>query len=233
MGNFIVARTEWFLPCTDVVIGEALESKNKFNAINNEWGYTSFMPLVELHDLKKGYIVKDTCIVGVEVFVCNSTHEKQLSQASNFIFQSQTGYVEVEDSVSNIETLEPTKHPDAELMFATIGRILYFLKTKKVKDMNEQACEELQDLWDKLAKFKFDFTWLEPHVQSALGMKSFVEKAEPVEKLKENIIILELETARLKEKLVSAELNLDVERDLLKAKGVKEIELDSELGCGS
>jgi hypothetical protein len=36
---------------------------------------------------------------------------------------------------------------------------------------------------------------------------------------------------RLKEKLVAAELNIDVERDLLNAKGFHEIGLDSDLGC--
>jgi hypothetical protein len=38
---------------------------------------------------------------------------------------------------------------------------------------------------------------------------------------------------RLKVKSFAAEVNLDVERDLLKAKGYKERDLDSELGCGS
>jgi hypothetical protein len=95
-----------------------------------------------------------------------------------------------------------------------------------VKDMNEQACKDLQDLWDELKKFQFDLTWLEPHVQSALGLKSYVEKFLHVEKLKDDMVLL-------KEKLAAAEVNLDGEIDLLKAKGFKEIGLDSELGCGS
>jgi hypothetical protein len=45
------------------------------------------------------------------------------------------------------------------------------------------------------------------------------------------MIVLELEMERLKEKLVAAELNIDVERDLLNAKGFKEIGFDSDLGC--
>jgi hypothetical protein len=99
--------------------------------------------------------------------------------------------------------------------------------------MNDQACKDLQILWDDLKKFKFDLTWLEPYVQSALGIKSYVERAMQVEQLKENVVVLKLETEKLEVKLVAAEVNLDVERDLLKAKGFKEIELDSELGCGS
>jgi hypothetical protein len=50
--------------------------------------------------------------------------------------------------------------------------------------------------------------------------------------LKENVVVLELETERLKAKLAAAEVNLDVERDLLKSKGIKERDLDSELGSG-
>jgi hypothetical protein len=115
-------------------------------------------------------------------------------------------------------------------VFATVGRVLYFLKTRKVKDMNEQVCKDLQVLWDELQTFKFDLTWLEPHVQSALGMKSYAERAMQVEKLKESLVVLKLETEMLEAKLISAELNLDVESDLLKAKGIKEIDSDSEFG---
>ncbi|CAK8544215.1 unnamed protein product [Lathyrus sativus] len=208
------------------------ECKTMFEASNVSWGWNCFMPLVEFHDPENVFIVNDGCIVGVEIIVYKSTYEKQLSQASNFTFENQTGYMEVEDSVPNLQTHDLTKDPDAELGFAAIGRVIYFLKSRKVKDMNEQACKELQALWCDLAKFKFDLTWLEPHAQSALGMKFFVEKVLSVEKLKEKIIFLEFETARLKEKLVTDEFNMDIEIDLLKAKGLKEIDLDSKLGCG-
>jgi hypothetical protein len=91
---------------------------------------------------------------------------------------------------------------------------------------NDQACKELQVVWDQIEKFRFDLTWLKPHVQYALGMKALV-----VKKLKENELVLE--TERLKAKLVAAETNLDIERCLLKGKGFKEMDLDSELGCGN
>jgi len=54
-----------------------------------------------------------------------------------------------------------------------------------------------------------------------------------VEKLKENVVALELETDRLKAKLVAAEVNIVKETDLLKAKGFEVRDLDSELGCWS
>jgi hypothetical protein len=64
-------------------------------------------------------------------------------------------------------------------------------------------------------------------------MESYVEKALQVEKLKENVLSLEREMERRKAELVAAEVTLDLERDLLKAKGFEETDyLDSEVGCG-
>ncbi|CAJ2632168.1 unnamed protein product [Trifolium pratense] len=258
------------------------ESNDDFNANEVDWGFKSFMTLTEF--CEKGFLEKDTCIVGAEVFVCKSTLEEPVNQASNLTVSeatgSQNGEVEVimpnpEVQDPKLETISPVStHIDAELFsptieelmdfstigqleeactdtpplierlskrsrhfnyfaFAALGRIIYFLKTRKVKDMNEQACKDLQVLWDELKKFRFDVSWLEPHVQYALGMKSYVEKAFEIEKLKKNVAALELETERLKAKLVAAEVNIDIEKDLLKAKGFEERDLDSELGCGS
>ncbi|GAU17573.1 hypothetical protein TSUD_341170 [Trifolium subterraneum] len=189
-----------------------------FDASETCWGFYKFMELDELNYPNMGFIVDDACIVGVEIFVSKSSREKQLNQADNI-------------TVSTVSNEPATKQVDAELGYAALGRLIYFFKTRKVKDINEQVCKELQVLWDELQKFQFDVTWLEPHVQSALGMKIYVEKILEAEKLKQNMVVLELEMEKLKEKLVAAEQNIDVERDLLNVKGIKEIGLDSELGC--
>ncbi|KAK2364554.1 ubiquitin-specific protease [Trifolium repens] len=225
------------------------ESNHDFNAKEPDWGFASFMSLTKLHE--KGFLEKDACIVGAEVFVSKSTLEKRVSQTVNLTtsFGSQAGQMKVEVPslkperrgpslepllpVSSPICIEHTKENDAELVSAALGRVIYFLKTRKVKDMNEQACKDLQVLWDQLEKSQFDLTWLEPHVKYALGLKCYVEKAVEAENLKENMVVLELEMERLKVKSFAAEVNLDAERDLLKAKGYKERDLDSELGCGS
>ncbi|GAU17572.1 hypothetical protein TSUD_341160 [Trifolium subterraneum] len=195
------------------------ETIHDFNEKVVSLGYPSFMTLTELHNPGNGFIVKDACIVGAEVFISKSTSEKQVNQTVN-------------SNVSPV-SIKSTKQVNAELGYATLGRVITFLQTNKVKDMNDKTCKELQVLWDQLKKFKLDLTWLEPQVQSALGMKGYVEKALQVEKLKENVVISELETERLKANLAAAEVNLDMERDLLKEKGIKERDLDSELGSGS
>ncbi|KAL5060454.1 hypothetical protein RYX36_032058 [Vicia faba] len=265
---------------------------HEFDEHHLNWGYSTFMPLVELHDPEKGFIVKGVCIVGAEIFVSKSTNENQVNQAAkvtvSITSNSQTSHEEigvpgqkpdVQDSnlvtclpVSTIACIEPTKHTDADLFspsrgelmdfssvghqqemcsslnepptnrkckftdlaFSALGRVICFLKTRKVKDMNDQTCKDIQVLWEELKKYRFDLTWLEPHVEYALGAKSYVEKAVEVEKLKENVVALELETERLKAKLVAAKANFDIERDLLNAKGFEERDLDSELlGCES
>ncbi|AES60195.1 putative ubiquitinyl hydrolase 1 [Medicago truncatula] len=213
------------------------ETSQEFSASEDEWGYFSFMTLAALRDPGRGFIVNDTCIVGAEIFVCKSAHEKQINQTVKM--EVELPRPKPEDRGPNIETvspvsslvfIEPTKDPDAELVFAALGKVLYFLKTRKARDMNEQACKDLQVLWEELAKFKFDITWLESHVHYALGIKRYMEKALEAEKMKENMVVLELEMERLKVKSLAAEMNLDMERDLLKSKGFKELDLDSELG---
>ncbi|PNY07987.1 ubiquitin carboxyl-terminal hydrolase family protein [Trifolium pratense] len=197
------------------------EFNHKFNAQDNNQGLNYFMRLPELRDPKCGF-VKDVCIIGVEIFVSKSMLEKQVNQTVNLIDQTK---VQVPSptpegrGLINLETILPFS---SESVFAAVGRVLYFLKTRKVKDMNAQACKDLQVLWDELQNFQFDLTWLEPHVQSALGMKSYAERAMQVQKLKDSLVVLKLETKKLEEKLVAAEFNLYVESDLLKAKGMKE-----------
>ncbi|CAL2239056.1 unnamed protein product [Prunus armeniaca] len=45
------------------------ETQHQFNARESDWGFTSFMPLGELYDPGRGYIVNDTCIVEADVAV--------------------------------------------------------------------------------------------------------------------------------------------------------------------
>ena len=211
------------------------ESYHELNSNDNDWGFESFMELTKLHDPEEGFIVNDACLVGAEVFVYKSTNEKQVNQL--LADECNAGHMEVEVPLAAVPKVvcdEPTKQADdAELVSAALGRVLYFLKTRKVKDMNEQACMELQVLWDELNQFKFDLTWLEPQVRSALGMKNYVEKTLQVEKLKEKKVVLKLEMEKINAKLAAAELSLEVERDFLKEQGIKERNLESELGSGS
>ncbi|KAB2594887.1 hypothetical protein D8674_030337 [Pyrus ussuriensis x Pyrus communis] len=121
-----------------------------------------------------------------------------------------------------------------EWAFTALGRLLHFLKTNKGTDMNKDACEHLRLLWEELESFRFDLAWLEPHVQSALGMKKFVERELEVKELRNSMDALEIEVKRLKARLNLAELDFeDAKRDMGEAKeSFVEINMDSELGYG-
>ncbi|CAN6810270.1 unnamed protein product [Brassica oleracea] len=45
------------------------ETQHQFNARESDWGFTSFMPLGELYDPTRGYLVKDTVLIEAEVSV--------------------------------------------------------------------------------------------------------------------------------------------------------------------
>jgi len=169
----------------------------ELNASESICGFDTFIKLAKLHHPKRGFVVKGSCIVGAEVYVCKSTHEKRLNQAANatvsLTFGRATSHMKGEvprpnpggqgsnlETISPVSTLacvEPTKHTYTELFspsieqlmdfssvelqeirfielpskrshnfnhlaFSALGRVLYFLKTRKVKDMDDQACEE-------------------------------------------------------------------------------------------
>ncbi|KAF7131994.1 hypothetical protein RHSIM_Rhsim09G0140000 [Rhododendron simsii] len=46
-----------------------VDTQHQFNARESDWGFTSFMPLVELYDPSRGYLVNDTILVEADVAV--------------------------------------------------------------------------------------------------------------------------------------------------------------------
>ncbi|XP_074282078.1 ubiquitin C-terminal hydrolase 12 isoform X1 [Silene latifolia] len=45
------------------------ETQHQFNSRENDWGFTSFMPLSELYDPSRGYLANDTVVIEAEVAV--------------------------------------------------------------------------------------------------------------------------------------------------------------------
>ncbi|XP_052113938.1 uncharacterized protein LOC127745015 [Arachis duranensis] len=112
-----------------------------------------------------------------------------------------------------------------QLSFTTLGKLLHFLETKKVKDMkSDDAYMELQDLWEE-AEIRFDdLSWLEPHVKSAL---TYFEKAAKVVDLEEEANTLEEEAAAIDADLETAKDELAKAEEDFVARG-----LDDQLGYG-
>lgn len=45
------------------------DTQHQFNSRESDWGFTSFMPLSELYDPTRGYLLNDKCIVEADVAV--------------------------------------------------------------------------------------------------------------------------------------------------------------------
>ncbi|XP_020991777.2 uncharacterized protein LOC107476015 isoform X2 [Arachis duranensis] len=157
---------------------------------------------------KNGLLVNGTCIVVAEVSVngLGLDHDQNHPcsvMKSTALFLDFRGLCKMEKDYVQLLEKSCSKYPSLieshrkrkrsqrfnQLSFTTLGKLLHFLKTKKVKDMkSDDACMELQDLWDE-AEIRFDdLSWLEPHVKSAL---TYFENAAKVEKLKANVVDLD------------------------------------------
>ncbi|KAK7244725.1 hypothetical protein RIF29_39551 [Crotalaria pallida] len=152
------------------------ETKHQFNAKAISLGFPSFVSLSKLRDTSNGFLVNDTCIIAAEVHVPMSEHDNQieviptsssLSELVDFrgLGQKEKPYILLLDEVcsqhpSLIECQQNRSPKFTECAFTALGRVLYFLKTKKVKDLNDDARKDLQSLWEELETFRFDLTWL-------------------------------------------------------------------------
>ncbi|CAJ2632155.1 unnamed protein product [Trifolium pratense] len=116
--------------------------------------------------------------------------------------------------------------------FTSLGQVLHILKTSKVKDMNEETSKNLKGLWEELVMASgFDLAWLEPYVESALGMKNHVEKTLQVNKLKESMVALDSKMKKLRGELVDAEVEFEEAKRALDelSKGHIDIDLNADL----
>ena len=130
---------------------------------------------------------------------------------------------------SLIEYQQKRSSKFVECAFTTLGRLLHFLKTRKVKDMTQDGYESLQLLWKELETFKFDLAWLQPHVQSVFGTKNMAGR---VERMREDVNMLEKEVKSRRAMLAAAEVDLErAKGDLVKAEQeFKMGDLDSVIG---
>lgn len=63
------------------------DTQHQFNARESDWGFTSFMPLGELYDPSRGYLVNDTLIIEAEVLV------RRIVDYWSYDSKKETGYV--------------------------------------------------------------------------------------------------------------------------------------------
>ncbi|KAG5126541.1 hypothetical protein JHK82_027376 [Glycine max] len=88
-----------------------------------------------------------TCIIQVEILANKSEHENQVDKSVSKIDDGKL--IECIDNPLPKEMISPSF--DKLVDFRALGRVLHFLKTKRVKDMDyEDGCNHLQNLWDEL-----------------------------------------------------------------------------------
>ncbi|KAG9134676.1 hypothetical protein Leryth_001003 [Lithospermum erythrorhizon] len=63
------------------------DTQHQFNQREGDWGFSSFMPLSDLYDPNKGYLVNDTCIVEADVAV------RKVADFWSYDSKKETGYV--------------------------------------------------------------------------------------------------------------------------------------------
>ncbi|KAL8214408.1 hypothetical protein R6Q57_003857 [Mikania cordata] len=63
------------------------DAQHQFHGRESDWGFTSFMPLGELYDPNKGYLVNDTCIIEADVAV------RKMIDYYSYDSKKETGYV--------------------------------------------------------------------------------------------------------------------------------------------
>ena len=63
------------------------DTQHQFNARESDWGFTSFMPLSELYDPGKGYLMDDTVIIEADVAV------RKVADYWSHDSKKETGYV--------------------------------------------------------------------------------------------------------------------------------------------
>ncbi|XP_015951329.1 MATH domain and coiled-coil domain-containing protein At3g58360-like [Arachis duranensis] len=202
------------------------------------------MDIDKFRDSKNGFLVNDTCIIVAEVSLNNNASIGRELIDFKGVAKIEKDYVELLEKAcskhpSLIEGLLKRNRSQRfiELGFTALGRVLHFLKTKKVKDMmnDDAACKELQDLWDEVEIVRFDdLTWLEPHVKSALRIKVYKVKEEMVTKLKGSVVDLEDRVESLKANVAAAKDDLEgAKMELAIAeKGFVKKDLNDELSHG-
>jgi len=202
-------------------------------------GFGEFLCLYDLRKSDNGFIVNDTCIIEVGIFVTKCVDENKDYQ---YVCKIDENLMKEKDSPlfhlmlrSSFENIEKNfvplleevclEHPSlvvslekrsckfSEWAFTALGKVLHFLRTRKLKDMDEEACNHLQILWDELKICGFDLSWLEFYVESALNRKKCTENMDEVRK---NVTTLKIKTEKLKARLIETETELEKASKYLK-----------------
>lgn len=106
------------------------ETQHQFNARESDWGFTSFMPLGELYDLSRGFLVNDTCVVEADVAV------RKVADYWSHDSKKETGYVGLKNQGATcyMNSLLQTLYHIPYFRKVSIF-ILYYMQSKILKEV--------------------------------------------------------------------------------------------------
>nr|CAB3462100.1 unnamed protein product [Digitaria exilis] len=112
------------------------DTQHQFNARESDWGFTSFMPLSDLYDPSRGYLVNDTVVVEAEAVYHMPTTENDMPSGS-IPLALQSLFYKLQYSDNSVATKELTK---------SFGWDTYdsFMQ-HDVQELNRVLCEKLED----------------------------------------------------------------------------------------
>ncbi|XP_047156277.1 MATH domain and coiled-coil domain-containing protein At2g01790-like [Vigna umbellata] len=205
-----------------------------------------FMFLNDFNEPSSGFIVNDTCMIEAGIFVIKNVYENELyhtiltidrnADTKNPLFHAMfmrsftnidRNYVPLLEEVCLqypylLVSQENRSCKFTEWAFTALGRLLYFLETKQVKDMDNETCNYHKKIWDEVKIFGFDLSWIESEFKSASNLKNCTENTADIRKVKAIVDDLEIRTKKLKAVMIETQTELEmVKRNLVKAETIR------------
>lgn len=94
------------------------ETLHLFNSAESDWGFTSFMPLAEILDPHRGFIVNDAIIIELEIQECLSNDSEQISRIEHEKVELLVPTVEIQSERE--EQISKTEQESAKLLVPTV-----------------------------------------------------------------------------------------------------------------
>ncbi|KAF2299933.1 hypothetical protein GH714_006193 [Hevea brasiliensis] len=144
------------------------DTKHVFNALEDDWGFTSFIPLSKVKNPAEGYLVADTLIVEAEVLVYSVQHYSRLDPKK--------GVASSETKLSEPVAAPPTKQDPPEARKSspdvhTISKNISFGKTTDLDARLAQRQKKLSFLETEFSRLSKEEEKLEAQIQLLITQK--------------------------------------------------------------
>ncbi|KAL3625125.1 CSN-associated deubiquitinating enzyme Ubp12 [Castilleja foliolosa] len=116
------------------------DTQHQFNQRESDWGFTSYMPLSDLYDPNKGYIVNDTCTIEADVAV------RKVIDYWTYDSKKETGFVGLKNQGATSQYERSVKKPHGKMLYQAV----YHMPTTENDNPTGSIPLALQSLFYKL-----------------------------------------------------------------------------------